>query len=161
MVAIVGATNGTKVYISSASAATTVDTTSEYAALTWQQINGIGSIGAFGDVRQLIEYDVLDEDRTRKTKGTANAGNMELRMALDDTDTAQGTLETAFNAGSAVNYAFKVEFNNKLTTSGTNGLRYFRGKVTAYENVMGGANSTLERRVVVAIDSVILGSDPT
>jgi hypothetical protein len=74
-------------------------------------------------------------------------------MALDDTDTGQTNLKTAFDSPNA--YAFKVEFNDKLTTSGTNSLAMFYGKVTSYAYTMGGANDVARRTVNVEVDSAI------
>jgi hypothetical protein len=152
MVARVFATAGSKVYIGP-TYSSTVDTVTEFAALSYTIINGVSTIGEFGDTKTVINFDVIDESRVRKTKGTSNGGALSLVMALDDTDTGQTNLKTAFDSPNA--YAFKVEFNDKLTTSGTNSLAMFYGKVTSYAYTMGGANDVARRTVNVEVDSAI------
>jgi opacity protein-like surface antigen len=152
MVARVYATNGTKVYIGPI-AATTVDTVSEFAALSYVEIVGINQIGEFGDNANIINFEVIAESRTRKAKGTFNGGALNLTMALDDTDTGQQNLGLAFLNPNG--YAIKVEFNDKLTTSGTNTIRYFRGKVTSYRIAAGGANDVVRRLGNIEVDSEI------
>lgn len=152
MVARVVPVSGAKVYIGGV-AATTVDTITEFAALTYVEIAGISDIGNFGDTREVIEYNVIGEERTRKAGGTRNAGDMTLRMAFDAADAGQEDIVDAFEAAGDNAYGFKVEWDDKLTGSGTNTIAYFRGKVTANEVQMGGANNIVERNVTVAIDS--------
>lgn len=156
MVANVVATNGAKVYIGPA-AATTVDTLVEYEALTFVQINGVNQMGTFGDAANVIEFDVIDESRTRKAKGTFNAGSMQLVMALDDNDAGQEDLLDALEDERS--FAFKVEFNDKLTDAGTNTMKYFRAKVASAAIDMGGSNDVIRRNVQIAIDSAII-TDP-
>lgn len=153
MVANVVATNGAKVYIGGL-AATTVDTVTEFAALTWVQIQGVSQIGSFGDVANIITFDVIDESRTRKAKGTFDAGTMNLVMAADSGDAGQEDLIEALAEEGA--YGFKVELNDALTGSGTNTIFYFRGKVASAAIEAGGANDIVRRNVTVAIDSPVL-----
>jgi hypothetical protein len=152
MVARVYSTAGSKVYVGPIYSAS-VDTVTEFAALSYTLISGTSTIGDFGDTKTVINFDVIDENRVRKTKGTSNGGALSLTMALDDTDTGQIALKTAFDAAAA--YAIKVEFNDKLTTSGTNTLKMFYGKVTSYSVNMGGANDVVRRVVNIEVDSAI------
>lgn len=152
MPARVFATAGAKVYIGPVYSAS-VDTVTEFAALSYTQINGVSQIGEFGDAKPVIKFDVIDEGRTRKAKGNSDAGALSLVMALDDTDTGQTNLVTAL--GSPLAYAFKVELNDKLTTSGTNTLIMFYGKVMSNSYTMGGANEIARRTVSVEVDSAI------
>lgn len=152
MVARVYSTAGSKVYIGPIYSAS-VDTVTEFAALSYTVVSGVSTIGSFGDTKTVINFDVIDENRVRKAKGTSNGGALSLVMALDDTDTGQTNLITAFNSASA--YAIKVELNDKLTTSGTNTLKMFYGKVTSNTVDAGGANDVVRRTVNVEVDSAI------
>jgi hypothetical protein len=152
MVARVYSTAGTKVSIGPVYSAS-VDTVTEFAALSYTLVSGVSNIGDFGDTSSVIKFDVIDENRTRKSKGTRDGGALPLVMALDDTDAGQIALETAFNSASA--YAIKVEFNDKLTGGGTNTKRYFYGKVTSYSINSGAANDIVRRTCNIEVDSNI------
>lgn len=152
MVANVVSVNGAKLYIGGP-AATTVDTPTEFAALTWVQIQGISELGEFGDVANIIEFDVIDESRTRKAKGTFNAGTMNLVMASDASDAGQEDLLEALVAEDS--YAFKLELDDEVTGSGHGTIFYFRAKVASAAVAAGNANQIVRRNVALAIDSQI------
>jgi hypothetical protein len=61
-----------QMWISNASVADTVDTSAEFAALTWVAIGLIESIGEYGDESAEITGNVINEGRTRRAKGRAS-----------------------------------------------------------------------------------------
>jgi hypothetical protein len=144
------ATAGAKLSIGPIFSAT-VDTLTEFAALSYTQVNAVSSIGDFGDTSQEITFDVIDETRTRKAKGTRNGGTLSVVMAFDLTDTGQQALVTAFASQSA--YAFRVEFADKLTGPGVNSAVFFYGKVMSNVVNAGGANDITRRTCTIGVDS--------
>jgi hypothetical protein len=152
MVARVNPTAGSKLYIGPVYSAS-VDTVTEFAALSYTIVSGVSTIGDAGDTSEVIRFPVLDENRVRKTKGVKDGGSLSCVMAFDSSDTGQTNLITAY--GSSQAYAFKIEGNDKLTTSGTNSLTMFYGKVTSNAKNFGGTGDTVRRTVNIEVDSDI------
>src|SRR4249920_1455521 len=69
-------TSGTKFFISTTAAASTVDTLAEYEALTWQEILEVEDLGNVGDVSSEVTGAAISDSRIRKAKGARNAGTM-------------------------------------------------------------------------------------
>lgn len=99
-----------------------------YAALTWVQVKGVGSLGETGTKTNILSYDTWDTTVTQKAKGISDGGSPELEVSRDTADAGQDLLRTA--ALTNLNYAFKVERNDKLTVGGTNSIFYLRGIVS-------------------------------
>lgn len=99
----------------------------EFAALTFVEVGGVGSLGETGSRTNILSYDTWDTAVVQKQKGTTDAGSPELELANDPSDTGQQALKTA--AGTNFYYAFCVEGNDKLNPTGTNSKRYYRGLV--------------------------------
>lgn len=152
MPALVNPTAGSKLYIGPAYSSS-VDTVTEFAALSYTKVGGVGTMGDVGDTSEIVRFAVLDENRVRKTKGVRDGGSMNVVMAYDSTDAGQAALITAY--ASNVAYAFKIEGNDKLTTSGTNSLTFFYGKVASNQQNLGGSGDTARRTVVIEVDSDI------
>lgn len=98
----------------------------EFAALTWVQVGGIGSHGETGDNQNILTYDTWDDTVVQKAKGMTNAGDPEAEFARDPDDAGQIIMRTA--AGVNAYYAFKIEANDSGGTNPT--TRYNRGLVT-------------------------------
>lgn len=127
-----------------------------YAALSYTQIGSIENLGAFGDEASEVTFDDLADGRTKKLKGQRNAGTMQLVLGLDDDDTGQGLLDTAEADDSVANYHFKVEFPNKLSSGGTNALRYFSAKVMSVREEVNTANNVVKKNVSLGINTKIV-----
>lgn len=125
---------GRKLYICAANKE--VDqTAAEFAALTWVEIKGVGSVGENGVSQNILTYDTWDTTVTQKAKGIVDAGSPEIELARDSADAGQDLLRTA--ATTNFNYCFKIEGNDKLTVGGTNTIIYNRGIVTGPRRPMG------------------------
>src|SRR5215212_277692 len=114
--------SGTKIYVSSAAAASTIDTSAEFAALTWVEVGLVEDVGEFGDESNPVTFAAIGDARVRRSKGARDAGVMSITCGWDAADTGQQKLITA-EASDADNYAFKVDF------PGTTEIQYFRGLV--------------------------------
>ena len=99
-----------------------------YQALTWLEISNVGSFGETGTNTNVVSYDTLDTEVTKKGKGISNAGDAELELARDPADLGQIELRAA--ALTRDNYAFKYEQDDQITPTTGNGTTYYnRGLV--------------------------------
>ena len=129
----------------------------DYSAVTWIEVKKWTQMGTFGDSAQLINTDLIGEGRTKKQKGTKNAGSMANVFANDSTDPGQQKLLAASQSYSS--YAFKVELNDKLTT--VNSTRLMYGLVMTAQSVGGGANTVQTFNATVEINSNIVATAPS
>jgi len=102
-------------------------TQSAYEALDWTEIKGIGSFGETGVSTNMLNYDTWDTDVTQKAKGISDAGSPELEVARIASDPGQQALRAA--ALTNLNYAIKIERNDKATLAGTPTVLYNRGLI--------------------------------
>ncbi len=105
------ATNGSKVYIGGAITVPAGDMTpASFVSQAWVEIGETENLGTFGDTSAEITFDSINSNRTRRLKGTRNAGNLELVCGLDYTDAGQLALIAAEKT--IHDYAFRVVFND-------------------------------------------------
>ena len=127
----------------------------DFTGETWVPIGGWTTMGGFGDTAQLITSDVIDEGRTKKLKGTRNAGSMANVFNNDPLD--EGQIALAAAEETLLNYAFKVELNdNDGGTGATNSIRYFIGLVMSAADAGGGANTPQSFNATVEINSNVV-----
>lgn len=147
-------------YISNAVVDSTVDTATEYAALTWVEVLEVEDLGSFGDTSSEVTFTSLKDGRVRKFKGSRNAGNMALVCGHDPVDTGQIAMVAA-EADNRFEYAFKVTLNNEVTSGGTEEINYFRGRVMSKDKTVGSVDNILRRNFSIAINSAITEVAPT
>ncbi len=98
-------------------------TQTAYEALSWLEVQDVGSIGETGTNVNTLTYDSWGTKVIQKSAGMANAGDPEVEVARLSADAGQGALRVAAQQANRVNnYAFKIEHLN-----GT--IKYNRGKV--------------------------------
>lgn len=147
------ATAGSKVYIGGAKAYSGTDlAASDFTGETWVEIGGTTDLGAFGDTAQLITSDQVGASRTRKKKGTDNAGAMQVNADLDYSDAGQIALVAAKSAKES--YAIRVVFND-APVGGTPSERLFVAYVMNVTEQLGGPNSVMQQQSTLEIDSNI------
>ncbi|MBL4919323.1 hypothetical protein [Szabonella alba] len=101
------ATNGAKLYIGAALAAKSSDfVLADFDGETWAEIGEIEGLGSVGDTSAEITFDSVSSSRTRRLKGTRNAGTMEVVCGVDYADAGQIALLAAEKA--THDYAFKM-----------------------------------------------------
>lgn len=120
---------------------------------TWTEIKGTTNLGGAGDEAQLITSDQVGSGRTRKIKGTRNAGSMQLVCDIDTTDPGQIALIAAEKSDDS--FAFKIEFND-APSGGTPGARYFTAFVMSAREQYEEANSVMKLNATLEIDSNIV-----
>lgn len=152
----VNTSQGSRLYISSAVVASTVDTIAEFEALTWIHVGEIENFGEFGDEAQEVTFTSVTDGRVRKFKGAFNAGNMTLQLGFDGADTGQAALKAAQADTSSSDYGFRVSLNDGSSGSPSQPtIFYFRGKVMSNKTVVGGVNDIAKRNVTIGINSTI------
>lgn len=130
-------------------------TEADFAAVVWIEVGKWTSMGPFGDSAQLITTDLIGEGRTKKMKGTKNAGSMANVFAIDNTDPGQIKMLEA--SETLNNYAFQVELNDADGLTGSeNSLRQFYGLVMSAQEAGGGANTVQTVNATVEINSNIV-----
>ena len=151
------ATNGAKIYIGDTITLTAGDLTeSSFSAQTWVEIKETENLGTFGDTAAEITFDAINTNRTRRFKGTRNAGNMELVCGIDYADAGQLALIAAEKT--IHDYAFKVEFND-APPGGTPSERLFAAKVASAAEALDAANSVMKLNATLWINSNVVRVD--
>lgn len=119
---------GSKFYVCATAQPDPLDAT-EFAALTWVLVSGVGSVGETGDSTNVLSYDTWDDAVTQKAKGMTNAGDPEIEVARDPDDAGQDILRTA--AQTNLYYAFKIVGTDvpDADPASTPTIRYNRGLV--------------------------------
>lgn len=150
------ATAGAKLHIGAAKAFTGTDfTASDFTTGTpsWTEIGGTTNLGSAGDTSELITTNHIGEARTRKLKGTRNAGSMQVLIDLDYADAGQLALIAAEKTDDT--YAFRITFND-APAGGTPSYRYFVALVMSAAEQLDEANNTTKLAVTLELDSNIV-----
>lgn len=145
------AADGAKIHIGTT---TSASNQSEYEADTYQVVGEIEEIGEFGDQYNIVSANTLNDSRTRKRKGTADAGDISLTVLFDGADQGQQDLKSALDDTGASPYNFKVELNDSQGTSPT--TFYFSGFVTARRITSITSDNIPRGSLTIAIDTGII-----
>lgn len=129
---------------------------SDFTSQTWTEIKGWSQMGPIGDTAELISTNVIDGNRTKKMKGTRNAGSMQNVFAVIPTDPGQIALIAAEQSGE--NFAFKVELNDKPSTGTAPkaSQRLFIGLAMSAQEAGGEANTVRNLNGTIEINSNIV-----
>jgi len=146
---------GCKIYIGNAAMDDQDDDfiASDFASVTWVEIKGWTDMGSIGDSSQLITSDQINTARTKKAKGTKNAGSMENVFDIIPDDPGQIALLAA--AGVQTNYPFRIDMNDAVA-AGDPSKRMFVGLVMTAQERGGGANTPRKVGGTVEINSNIV-----
>ena len=148
---------GCKIYIGSAVEEKSADwVEADFAAQTWVRISKWTQMGGIGDAASLITSDIIDEERTKKAKGTRNSGSMQNVFNVDDLDPGQIALIAAEKTND--NFAFKIELNDApvVGASPKPSQRLFIGLVMSQAEAGGGANTVQGVNATIEINSNIV-----
>lgn len=146
---------GVRIHIGTTANATTQ---SEYEADTYTEIGEIEEPGEFGDEFNPVTFASLADRRTRKYKGTKDAGDMAMVVALDAGDAGQIALKSAHEDTSSDDYNIKVTLDD-APTGGTPTTFYYSGKVMSRRIAPGGVDNIIRANISIAINSGILEVD--
>jgi len=126
---------GGKLYICATPQNNPIANAGAYAALTWVEIVGVGSVGEMGTSTNILTYDTWADDVMDKGKGMSDAGSPTIELSRTPTDAGQILL----NAAALVNqkYAFKIVLGDPIIIGGVGTTIYTRGLVTGPTRPMG------------------------
>lgn len=150
------ATAGSKLYIGPAKAFSGTDFTATdftTGSPTWTEIGGTTNLGSAGDTSELVKSNQINSARTRKLKGTRDAGSMQVVCDLDYADPGQIAVIAAEKAKET--YGFKIVFND-APAGGTPSERYFVALVMSASEQWDEANSVMKLNATLEIDSNIV-----
>lgn len=135
-------------------------TQSEFAADSYTEVLEVESVGDFGDSAADVPFTSLKDARTRHLKGSKDAGVVSVICGRDNANSGQDAMRSAFDSN--FDFNFKVVWPNRITSGGTDGVTYFRGKVMSRSNVNGtGPNNVLRQQFNIGITSALVEVDPT
>ena len=121
----------------------------EFEADTYVACGEVEDIGEFGPTYNPVNFTALADGIVRKFKGTLEPGTVTIVLGMDNADSGQDALETALANTGALDFNFKVTFNDYTTPTVT----YFKGKVMSRRYQTGGADSIVRIAVDIAINS--------
>lgn len=151
------ATNGAKIYIGSTITVPAGDLNqASFAGQAWVEIGETENLGTFGDTSAEITFDSINANRTRRLKGTRNAGNLELVCGLDYADAGQLALIAAEKT--PYDYAFRVVFND-APPGGTPSERLFAAKVASAAEALDTANNVMKLNATLWVNSNVVKVD--
>ncbi len=102
---------GATISIGAAMSSSTADlAAADFASVTWTEIDGWETAGAYGDTAALITTALINRGRDTKQKGTFNAGQMQNNFAILPLDDGQTALKAA--ARTKYNYPIKIEWDD-------------------------------------------------
>lgn len=153
-------TAGAKVYIGGTKSMKSTDfTAADFSTETWNtEITGLESLGSLGDTASEIAQDIVGEGRTKRIKGTRNAGAMELIAAINYADAGQQALLAAEKTPH--DYAFRVVFND-APEGGTPSERLFIAKVGSVSEAYDTANSIMKLNSSLWVNSNVVRVNAT
>jgi hypothetical protein len=150
---------GSKFYISGTGSTpsvpgSSVDTSTEYAALTWIEVGEVQNLGRFGDKANIVQFASLSDARVRKIKGSNDAGTIALVCGRDPFDVGQLALATA--ADTTFDYGFKVVIADNLDANDTKSTYYFQGPVNGAEIEAGSVDNVVTFNAEILINTAIV-----
>lgn len=137
---------GAKLYIGPATAATSK---SQYAALTWVEIQNIDTIPQIGPTANVTKFTPLGTGITQKKKGSVDNGDPEVVCFLDNKDPGQLAAGAAQKTKFA--YAFKLDIPDAASASAVDSLMYFHAIVSGFNVEPGSADNIPRRRIALGI----------
>lgn len=148
------ATNGAKIHIGGIIADPGEDlAATDFGGVTWVKIGETESLGSFGDSAAEITFDGIDSNRTRRLKGTRNAGTLELVCGIDYNDAGQIALIAAEKT--VYDYAFRIVFND-APAGGTPSERMFIAKVASAAEALDTANNVMKLNASLWVNSNVV-----
>lgn len=153
------ATNGAKLFIGGILAAKSTDfVAADFVgqAAEWEEIGEPENFGSIGDAAAEITFDGISANRTRRLKGTRNAGTMEVVCGIDYEDPGQIALIAAERQ--IHDYAFRLVLND-APPGGTPSERLFVAKVASVVEALDAANNVMKLNASLWVNSNVVKVD--
>ena len=153
------ATNGAKLYIGPVLAQKSVDfVRADFPAAnatTWKEIGETESLGTVGDTSAEISFDSISAARTRRLKGTRNAGTMEVICGIDYAD--PGQIDVLAAEKTIHDYAFRLVLDDAPAGAGAKpSERLFIAKVASVAEALDSANSVMKLNISLWVNSNVV-----
>ena len=152
-------TEGTRLYSGGPRAAKSRDfTEADFAGQSslWVEIDETEGLGSAGDTSAEVTFDGINSGRTRRLKGTKNAGSMDVVCGLDPADPGQIALIAAERSKN--DFAFRVVLAD-APADGTPSERMFVAQVASAAEQYDTANSVMKLNASLWINSNIVKID--
>jgi hypothetical protein len=150
---------GTRLFISDAAIASTIETEREFSAQSWTEVGLITQFGEYGRVYDLVTFQQVYDGRTFKLKGGYNDGQMTLTVGQDLSDDGQELLYNAANAATQDNWGFRIEFNDAPSSVGGPSTVFFRALPMSFRSTLGAVNAVFSATSMLEINSPIVTVD--
>lgn len=142
------------------------DSLVEFKAISYTTIGEVSEIGEFGDERTIVPWISLSDGRTRKARGSADAGDLQITFAYDAADSGQDALATAFavSSQSLDQYPFRVRLNDATglgSPASVGTTYYFGGKITQLRTQSISNDNVVTKVATIAINTAVFATDPT
>lgn len=95
----------------------------DFDALSYVQVRNVGMVGEYGISTNILSYDTLDTNVSKKSKGITNAGDPPLEVARTDSDPGQIAMRVMGAPDYFDAHAFRI-------TKQDNAIDYMRGLVS-------------------------------
>lgn len=151
---------GTRLFVSNAAIASTVDTEREFAAQSWTEVGLITQFGELGRVFDPVTFQQIADGRTYKLKGGFNDGQLSITIGQDLSDAGQDLLYDAANEASQNNWGFRIEYNDAPSSVGGPTTYFFRGLPMSFRTSLGAVNTALTATSMIEVNSDILVMPP-
>ena len=137
-----------------------------FKAISYTPIGEVSEIGEFGDERTIVPFISLADGRTRKSRGSADAGDIQITFAYDASNAGQDALATAFAVASQNldQYPFRVRLNDATGTGSPANVGttyYFGAKITQLRTQAISNDGIVTKVATLAINTAVFASDPT
>lgn len=151
------ATNGSRLYIGGPLPSKGTDfVQSDFGSQDWDEIGEVESLGTVGDTATEITFDSIPGQRTRRLKGTRNAGSMDVVCGIDYEDAGQQALIAAEKT--PLDYAFRIVLND-APAGGSPSERMFVAKVGSVAEALDTANSVMKLNASLWVNSNVVKID--
>lgn len=148
------ATNGAKLFIGGTENQKSTDfVAADFTGETWVEIGETENLGSVGDTAAEITFDGIASNRTRRLKGTRNAGTMDVVCGIDYADAGQIALIAAEKT--AHDYAFRIVLND-APIGGTPSERMFIAKVASVAEALDAANNVMKLNSTLWVNSNVV-----
>lgn len=128
----------------------------DFASQTWVEIGEVEALGTVGDTSAEITFDSISANRTRRLKGTRNAGSMEVVCGIDYEDPGQIALIAAEKT--IHDYAFRIVMND-APAGGTPSERLFVAKIGSAAEALETANNVMKLNASLWVNSNVVHVD--
>lgn len=147
-------TAGARLYIGGPLAAKSSDfELADFDSQDWTEIDETEGLGSAGDTSAEVTFDGINSGRTRRLKGTKNAGSMDVVCGLDPADPGQIALVAAERTKN--DFAFRVVLAD-APPGGTPSERLFVAQVGSASEQFDTANSVMKLNASLWINSNIV-----